>query len=145
MVRKYRVTVAGHAYEVEVEDLGAGAGAVRSAERVAPQAASARPAAAAQPADSSKALEHAAESAPSAPRPAAKGGVVSSPLPGKVLSVRAQIGQKVKRGDLLLVIEAMKMENEIFAAEAGTVRKVHVASGQSVETGDPLAELAPGD
>ncbi len=64
MVRKYRVTVAGHAYEVEVEDLGAGAGAVRSAERVAPQAASARPAAAAQPADSSKALEHAAESAP---------------------------------------------------------------------------------
>jgi biotin carboxyl carrier protein len=71
--------------------------------------------------------------------------VVSSPLPGKVLAVRAQVGQKVKRGDLLLVIEAMKMENEIFAGEAGTVRKVHVAVGQSVETGDPLAELAPGD
>jgi biotin carboxyl carrier protein len=71
--------------------------------------------------------------------------MVSSPLPGKVLAVRAQVGQKVKRGDLLLVIEAMKMENEIFAGEAGTVRKVHVTSGQSVETGDPLAELAPGD
>jgi glutaconyl-CoA decarboxylase len=142
MVRKYRVTVAGHTYEVEVEELGSGGAAVRSAEGAAPQAAaSAVPAASAAPADSPKTPEH----APSTPRPAARGGVVSSPLPGKVLSVRARIGQKVKRGDLLLVIEAMKMENEIFAAEAGTVRKVHVASGQSVETGDPLAELAPGD
>jgi biotin carboxyl carrier protein len=69
---------------------------------------------------------------------------VSSPLPGKVLAVRAQVGQKVKRGDLLLVIEAMKMENEIFAGEAGTVRQVHVSVGQSVETGDPLAEIASG-
>jgi biotin carboxyl carrier protein len=127
MVKKYRVTVAGHTYEVEVEELGSGEPAVRSAERIAPRTAPT------------------AETAPSAPRPAAKGGVVSSPLPGKVLAVRAQIGQKVKRGDLLLVIEAMKMENEIFAAEAGTVRKLHVSVGQSVETGDPLAELAPGD
>ena len=136
MVKKYRVTVAGHTYEVEVEDLGSGEPAVRSAERVVSPAA---------PTASAKAPEHAAETPPSAPRSAAKGGVVSSPLPGKVLAVRAQIGQKVKRGDLLLVIEAMKMENEIFAAEAGTVRKLHVSVGQSVETGDPLAELAPGD
>ena len=140
MVKKYRVTVSGHAYEVEVEDLGSGGAAVRSAERVAPQAAaSVAPTAPAAPAAASpKAPQH-------APRPAAKGGVVNSPLPGKVLAVRAQVGQKVKRGDLLLVIEAMKMENEIFAAEAGTVRKVHVSVGQSVETGDLLAELAPGD
>ena len=137
MVRKYRVTVAGQTYEVEVEDLGSGGAAVRSAERVAPQAAapcSGAPTARCRP----PAPEHAS-------RPAARGGIVSSPLPGKVLSVKAQVGQKVKRGDLLLVIEAMKMENEIFAADAGTVRKVHVTSGQSVETGDLLAELAPGD
>ncbi|OHD72919.1 MAG: hypothetical protein A2V99_05240 [Spirochaetes bacterium RBG_16_67_19] len=141
MVRRYRVTVAGQTYEVEVEELGSGGAAVRSAERVAPQAAAtaasssyAAPAAAA----AHTAPDHAA-------RPAARGGIVSSPLPGKVLAVRAQVGQKVKRGDLLLVIEAMKMENEIFAGEAGTVRKVHVSSGQNVETGDPLAELAPGD
>jgi len=141
MVRRYRVTVAGQTYEVEVEELGSGGAAVRSAERVAPQAA---PAAA-----SSSYAAPAAAAAHTAPehaaRPAARGGIVSSPLPGKVLAVRAQVGQKVKRGDLLLVIEAMKMENEIFAGEAGTVRKVHVTSGQSVETGDPLAELAPGD
>ncbi len=144
MVKKYRVTVSGQAYEVEVEDLGSGGAAVRSAERVAPQAAAPAPAAPTASA-SPKAPAHAAATAPSAPRPAAKGGVVNSPLPGKVLSVKAQVGQKVKRGDLLLVIEAMKMENEIFAADAGTVRKVHVTSGQSVETGDLLAELAPGD
>jgi biotin carboxyl carrier protein len=132
MVRKYRVTVAGHTYEVEVEELGSGGAAVRSAERVAPQAvASAAPTAQVTPDQAS--------------RPAARGGNILSPLPGKVLSVKAQAGQKVKRGDLLLVIEAMKMENEIFAGEAGTVRKVHVTSGQSVETGDLLAELALGD
>lgn len=136
MVRKYRVTVAGQTYEVEVEELGSGGAAVRSAERVAPQAAAAHTAPTAAAAHS--APEHAA-------RPAAGGGIVSSPLPGKVLAVRAQVGQKVKRGDLLLVIEAMKMENEIFAANAGTVRKVHVTSGQNVETGDLLAELALGD
>jgi len=90
MVKKYRVTVAGHTYEVEVEELGSGAAAVRSTERVVSQAA---------PTASAKAAEHPAETAPSAPRPAAKGGVISSPLPGKVLAVRAQIGQKVKRGD----------------------------------------------
>jgi len=143
MVKKYRVTVSGHTYEVEVEDLGSGGGAVRSAERVAPKAAATAAPTAGEA--SPKGAAHAAATAPSAPRPAAKGGVVNSPLPGKVLSVKAQVGQKVKRGDLLLVIEAMKMENEIFAADAGTVRKVHVSSGQSVETGDLLAELAPGD
>ena len=132
MVRKYRVTVAGRVYEVEVEDLGSGGAALRSAEKATPQAA----APAAPPAQ---------VAAERASRPAARGGNILSPLPGKVLAVRAQEGQKVKRGDLLLVIEAMKMENEIFAADAGTVRKMHVSSGQSVETGDLLAELALGD
>ncbi len=130
MVRKYRVTVAGHTYEVEVEELASQGTAVRSSERVLP----------AVPAASAK-------SAPAKPHPdpAEGDGVVSSPLPGKVLAVRVQAGQKVKRGDLLLVIEAMKMENEIFAGQAGTVRKVHVVAGQNVETGDLLAELTPGD
>jgi glutaconyl-CoA decarboxylase len=125
MTRKYRVKVAGETYEVEVEELGCAprATAVASAAPAAPVAA-----------------------APAARlRPAAGQGTVLSPLPGKVLAVLAQAGQKVKRGDLLLVIEAMKMENEIFAGEAGLVHKVHVAAGQNVETGDLLAELAPGD
>jgi biotin carboxyl carrier protein len=137
VVRRYRVTVSGRAYEVEVEELASGGAAAHLVERPTPQTSA--------PAPSS------APSTPGAPvtaKPAAspaRGGTVSSPLPGKVLAVRAQVGQKVKRGDLLMVIEAMKMENEIYAGEAGTVRKVHVAVGQNVETGDPLAELAAGD
>jgi biotin carboxyl carrier protein len=136
VVRRYRVTVSGRTYEVEVEELPSGGAVAHPAGRPATQAfapsPAAGPAAPAQPA---------AQAAASA----AGAGTVSSPLPGKVLAVRAQVGQKVKRGDLLMGIEAMKMENEIYAAEAGTVRKVHVAVGQNVETGDPLAELAAGD
>ena len=126
MVKRYRVTLAGHSYEVEVEELGSQGAAVRSVERAQP---------AAPP----------APVAPASTRSAKTCGTVNSPLPGKVLAVRAQVGQKVKRGDLLLVIEAMKMENEIFAGAAGTVRKLHVVAGQNVETGDPLAELTPAD
>ena len=132
MVRNYRVTVAGESYEVVVEELGPGPAAVKAVEWVQPQAAKAAP-------GESPVVP------PPAPRQPVGGGSVTSPLPGKVLSVRAQVGQKVKRGDLLLVIEAMKMENEIFAAAAGTVRKVHVTAGQNVETGDLLAEFSPGD
>jgi biotin carboxyl carrier protein len=128
MVRKYRVTVAGRSYEVEVEELGSQGIAPRSSERVQPAS-----------------LAASAKTAPSKPRPTEADGVISSPLPGKVLAVKIQVGQKVKRGDLLLVIEAMKMENEIYAGQAGTLRKVHVAAGQNVETGDLLAELTPGD
>jgi biotin carboxyl carrier protein len=146
VVRRYRVTVSGRVYEVEVEELASGGAEVRSAEKVpaAPPRQAARPQPAAPPAASAKNAHPAWQPAPSASPPAAKGAEVISPLPGKVLSVRAREGQKVKRGDLLLVIEAMKMENEIYAGEAGTVRKVHVAVGQNVETGDTLAELAPG-
>jgi biotin carboxyl carrier protein len=144
MVRKYRVTVAGHTYEVEVEELASGGPTVRSAERVRAEA-PAGPTAPAAPSRRAAPAAAAARAPASPARPEANDGVVSSPLPGKVLAVRAQVGQKVKRGDLLLVIEAMKMENEIFAGKAGTVRKVHVSSGQNVETGDLLAEIAPGD
>lgn len=137
MVRKYRVTVAGESYEVVVEELGSSPAAVKDVERAQPQAAKAAR-------GETPVATPVATPAP-APRQAAGGGSVTSPLPGKVLSVRAQVGQKVKRGDLLLVIEAMKMENEIFAAAAGTVRQVHVTAGQNVETGDLLAEFSPGD
>jgi glutaconyl-CoA decarboxylase len=130
MVRKYRVTVAGQTYEVEVEELGSGGAAVRSAERVVPQAAVTSSHAAPSAAAAHSAPEHAA-------RPAARGGIVSSPLPGKVLAVRGASGggpapDRAKNG------------KRDFCAR-GTVRKVHVTSGQNVETGDPLAELAPGD
>jgi glutaconyl-CoA decarboxylase len=62
-------------------------------------------------------------------------------MPGKVLDVKVAVGASVKSGDLVLLLEAMKMENEIFAASAGTVKEIRVKSGDSVNTGDVLVVL----
>ena len=127
MVKKYRVTVAGERYDVEVEEVGAEtAPAVRSAE----------------PAPRVRPIENVPT--PHSGNQLDGDGRVNSPLPGKVLAVKVAPGSQVKRGDLLLTIEAMKMENELFAGESGTVRRVHVSAGQNVETGDLLVELTPG-
>jgi biotin carboxyl carrier protein len=82
----------------------------------------------------------AAAAAPKAPTGAGK--VVESPLPGVVVSIAVTEGQAVKAGDLLLTLEAMKMENAIQADNAGTVTKILVSNGQSVQSGDPLVEIA---
>ena len=72
----------------------------------------------------------------------AKGGVpVVAPMPGKVLSIKASVGQSVAKGDVVLVLEAMKMENEIVAPEDGTIASIDVAEGASVEAGATLATL----
>ncbi len=118
-MKKYKVTVNGTAYEIELEDI-TGTAAAKSA---------------AAPAK--------AESAPAAvPAPVAsgEGETVSSPMPGNILSVNVKVGDTVKKGDVLLILEAMKMENEIIAPCDGTVKSV-VASGISVETGAVLCEI----
>ena len=74
--------------------------------------------------------------------PAGKGEVVASPMPGAILDVRCQSGQKVKAGDILFILEAMKMENEICAPRDGTVTAVCVSKGGQVETGTALCTLA---
>lgn len=124
-MKNYRITVNGTSYDVAVEELGAGAAPVAAAPvAVAPAA-----------------------PAPAAPAPApvasgAAGGVtVSSPMPGKILSVKASVGQAVKKGDVILVLEAMKMENEVVAPEDGTIATINVAANDSVEAGDTLATL----
>lgn len=127
-MKNYTITVNGVAYEVTVEEGFTGAAAA------APVAA---PKAAPAPAAAPKAAP-----APAAPAaPAAAGSVkVNAPMPGKVLSVKANVGQAVKKGDVILILEAMKMENEIVAPEDGTVAST-VAAGTSVEAGDVLATL----
>lgn len=120
-MKNYTITVNGVAYEVTVEEgfTGAAASAPVAAPKAAPKAA---PAPAAAPA-------------------AAAGGIkVNAPMPGKVLSIKANVGQAVKKGDVILILEAMKMENEIVAPEDGTVAST-VAAGTSVEAGDVLATL----
>lgn len=128
MVKKYRVTVNGQSYDVGVEEIG-------TAGSAAPQMVAA-PAPAAQP-------PAAAAAAPAA-APAASGGAatVKAPMPGTVLSLKVAAGQAVRRGDVLLILEAMKMENEITSPSDGVVAAIRVQSGSTVNTGDPMVDLS---
>ena len=126
---KYIVTLNGKKYEVEVER--GQATAVYAGE------------APAQPIQPTPAPAPAPAAAPlPAAAPAGKGEVVASPMPGAILDVRFQSGQKVKAGDILFILEAMKMEYEICAPRDGTVTAVCVSKGGQVETGTALCTLA---
>ena len=122
-MKNYTITVNGNVYEVTVEE-GASTGA-------APVARAAAPAPKAAPAAAPKA----------APAGAAGSVVVPAPMPGKILGVKAAVGQAVKKGDVVVVLEAMKMENEIVAPSDGTVASVNVSAGDSVEARATLVTL----
>ena len=122
-MKNYRITVNGTAYDVAVEELG-GSAAPAASIPAAP-AAQAAPAPTAAPAASS----------------AAGSITVTSPMPGKILAVKASVGQAVKKGEVVLILEAMKMENEVVAPEDGTIASIDVAVGAAVEAGDTLATL----
>ena len=83
----------------------------------------------------------AAPAAPAAPAGAAGSVSVSAPMPGKVVAVKAAVGQAVKKGDVILVLEAMKMENDIVAPQDGTIASINASTGDSVESGAVLATL----
>ncbi len=122
-MKQYTITVNGVAYDVTVEEKNGGVvSAPKAVEKSAPAAAA--PVA-------------------SAPQAAAKEGnvAVSAPMPGKILAVKAKEGDSVKAGDVLLVLEAMKMENDIVAPQDGVVASISVKVGDSVESGAKLASL----
>ena len=125
MSKFYQVTVNGTVYEVEVEEVVAGTSA---------------------PAESPKATvapKAAAPKAPVAPKAAVgKGTPVSAPMQGTILKVAVTAGQAVRKGDLICLLEAMKMENEIFAPCDGTVTSVAVTNGQAVATGATLVTIS---
>lgn len=128
---KYKVTLNNRVYEVEVEQ--GEAMLVNEYELAAPAAAApiaAAPAPVAAPA-----------AAPAAGALAA-GEVITSPMPGNILKINVTQGQKVNEGDVLIVLEAMKMENEISATKSGTVAQINVTKGAVVETGTPLVVIA---
>ena len=119
-MKNYTITVNGNVYDVTVEEGAAGA-------------ATGAPKGGAGKAAAPKAAPKAA---------AGQGSVkVNSPMPGKILSVKASVGQAVKKGEVLMILEAMKMENEVVAPEDGTVASIDVAAGDSVEAGVVLATL----
>ena len=132
---KYKVTLNNRVYEVEVEE--GTAMLVDEYELAAPAA----------PAPAAPAAPAAAPSVTVTPAPApaaglAAGEVVKSPMPGNVLKINVTQGQTVKEGDVLLMLEAMKMENDIVSTKAGTVAQIVVAKGAVVETGAPLVVIA---
>ena len=133
---KYKVTLNNRTYEVEVEE--GKAMLIDEYEAYAPAVPA--PVAAAPVA----AAPAAAPAAPAAPAGAAlaAGEVVKSPMPGNILKINVAPGQKVEEGDVLIVLEAMKMENEIVATKSGTVAQVAVSKGAVVETGAPLVVIA---
>ncbi len=136
---KYKVTLNGRTYEIEVE-----AGKAMCLDEYEAYAPAAAPVAApvAAPAAAPAAAAEAAPAPAAAPAaPVAGGEVVSAPMPGTILKVNVQPGQAVKAGEVLIVLEAMKMENEIMAPKAGTVAQVLVNRGANVDTGTPMVVL----
>ncbi len=127
-MRKFIINVNGNSYEVEVEEVGG----VVSAPKAAPKAA---------PAAAAPAAPKAAPKA--APAVAASAGqeVVDAPMPGNIWKILVKEGQEVKSGDVLLILEAMKMENEIVAPRDGVVASLTTSEGAAVNTGDKLVIL----
>ena len=112
-MKNYTITVNGNVYEVSVEEGGAGAAPVAAAPKAA------------------------------APKATGAAGSVKieAPMPGKILGIKANVGDAVKKGQVIMILEAMKMENEIVAAQDGTVASINTSVNAAVEAGDVLATL----
>ena len=120
-MKNLTVTVNGVAYNVTVEENTNGAAPVAAAPVAAPVAPKAAPAA--------------------APKAAAGAVTVKAPMPGNILDVKVAAGASVKAGDVLVILEAMKMENEIVAPQDGTVASINVHKGDTVNSGDTLVSM----
>lgn len=130
-MRRFNITVNGNTYEVDVEEVGVAAAAAAPIQTAAPTV-SAAPKAAPAP----------VKAAP-APKAAAPAGAqtVKVPMPGTIVSIKVNVGDKVAPDTLVAVLEAMKMENEIFAGVEGTVASVNLAAGDSVNSGDVIISV----
>ena len=141
-MRKFIITVNGKSYEVEVEELSAQTGSavvqptpVVTVAQTSQPAAQPAPQAAAAPKQEKAPEQKPAQSIPSGAE------LVKAPMPGTILDVKVNVGDEVKRGQVLLILEAMKMENEIMAPRDGKVVAIQVSKGASVNTDDVLVAL----
>ena len=117
-MKKYNVKVNGISYEVEVEEVGSAPSAAPAAETVS-----------------------AAPAAPAPEKAPAGGNAVKAPMPGTILKMNVNVGDRIEKDSLVCILEAMKMENEIFAPVGGTVTAINAPKGASVNTGDPIVTL----
>lgn len=129
-MKSYTITVNGTAYDVTVEENVNGAAPVASTPAPAPKAAPA-------PAP----VKEAAPAKKAAPAGEAGSVEIAAPMPGKILDVKAGVGQAVKKGDVILLLEAMKMENEVVAPQDGTIASINASAGDMVEAGSVLATM----
>lgn len=137
-MKKFKVTVNGKSYEVDVEELGTAAPAAPVTPAPAPVAAASP---APTPAPAASTASSATQAAPKGPIPDSA-VVVKAPMPGKISAIKQENGS-VTRGSVILVLEAMKMQNDIPAPQDGTLTEVRVAVGDNVKTGDVLAVIMP--
>ena len=134
-MRKFQIKVDGKVYEVEIEEVGGNelsAGIISAPESVVGKVE-----------EESVSQKAAAKTSPAptpakAPVAAVAGEEVAAPMPGKILQLKVKEGDSVNEGDILLILEAMKMENEIVANASGNVKKINVAANDMVDTGDVL-------
>ena len=128
-MKKFLITFKGQQYELDVEEVTGtgGSGAPKAAAPVAAPQLQTAPAAAAIPKAS--------------PAPAAGGKTINAPMPGKILTVKVKPGDSIKRGDVVIILEAMKMQNEIMAPSDGKVAEVRVSAGSTASSGDVLIVL----
>ena len=135
-MKNLKVTVNGTVYDVQVDEVGASSAPAPAAAPVPAAVPVAAPApAVAQPAPAP------APAAPKAAAPAAGSETIKSPMPGTILNILVQPGQKVAKGETLLILEAMKMENEIVSPRDAVIAGVSVNKGENVDSGTPLVSL----
>ncbi|MEA4883899.1 MAG: biotin/lipoyl-containing protein [Clostridia bacterium] len=130
-MRKFRVRVNGNAYDVEVDEVGV------------PSAVTHAPVAPTAPAVPTAQAAPAKPAAPSKPSGSGKANAVKAPMPGTIIDIKVKAGDKVEPRTVVMMLEAMKMENEIFAGRIGVVRGIAVEKGASVNTGDALLTIDP--
>ena len=137
-MKKYNITVNGNTYEVEVEEVGSDSNVSRPSQvtkEVKPQ----KPKTTSKPKKESKETKKETNPEPKAVPQGAE--TINAPMPGSVLDIKVSEGDTVNEGDVLLILEAMKMENEIVAPRSGKVSVINTSKGASVNSGDPLISL----
>ncbi|NLX64330.1 MAG: biotin/lipoyl-binding protein [Clostridiaceae bacterium] len=142
-MRKFIVNVNGNSYEVEVEEVGATPASAPSTARPVQAAVTSEPAPTPAPAPAPAPEVPKAAPAPAAPAPAGTEGSlkITAPMPGTILDIKVKPGDKVQKGSLVIILEAMKMENEILSPYDAVVASVNVTKGQQVNSGDVMLTL----